>query len=97
MVIDGHVDNGFGLAGVFNNLQKAEAGDEIIVTTKEGGRYRYVVTSLQTYDYKQVPVESIFSTSGAPRLAIITCDGAWIAGEKTYDRRLVVYAELRSE
>ena len=34
--------------------------------------------------------------SGQPRLALITCDGAWVQGNRTYDHRLVVYATLVS-
>jgi len=41
-----------------------------------------------------VPLQKLFLQNDKARLNLVTCDGAWIAGEKTYNRRLVVYAEL---
>lgn len=95
-VIDGHVDNGLSLPGVFKKLNEIALGDEIVIRTARGAEYRYAVTDIELYDYRQVPVEQLFDQSGPARLALITCDGAWVAGEKTYDHRLVVYAALTS-
>src|SRR5262249_51609088 len=35
-VIDGHVDNGLALAGVFKHLQDIKVGDDVYVGTKDG-------------------------------------------------------------
>lgn len=93
-VFDGHVDNGFGLDGVFKHLGSIQIGDHVDVTTKGGTTYTYVVTDVQEYPYDAVPTSAIFHASDATRLTIITCEGAWISGKKTYDHRLVVYATL---
>ena len=95
-VFDGHVDNGFGMDGVFKHLGEIKAGDKIITTSKEGKTYTYAVEKTENYPYTSVPDETIFNASDAARLNIITCEGAWVAGEKTYDHRLVVYAKLVS-
>ena len=94
-VFDGHVDNGFGLDGVFKHLGDSTVGDHIDVTTKGGAIYTYVVDATREYPYDAVPTEAIFHTNDAAQLVIITCEGAWISGKKTYDHRLVVYATLR--
>ena len=94
-VIAGHLDNGLGLNGVFKNLSKLKAGDEIEVQTASS-TVRFVVERLETYPYDQVP-SSIFTAADAARLNLITCAGKWIKTPAlgwTVDHRLVVYAVL---
>ncbi len=94
-VISGHLNNGFGLDGVFADLSRLKRGDEIFVETDRGEEMRFVVVEVETYPYTEVPTEFLFNRKDVPRLNLITCDGAWVGSEKTYDRRLVVYAEFR--
>lgn len=96
-VMDGHVDNGLALAGVFKHLSDVKVGDDIYVDTEAGKRIRFVVSAVNIYDYKNVPVKDIFSTDGVPRLSLITCNGAWIQSERTYNERIVVTAILFRE
>lgn len=93
-VIDGHVDNGLGLAGVFKNLQELKKGDDIYVITKTGRELHFIVEEAVAYPYKSVPLEKLFTRSDDARLNLITCGGAWIKSEKTYDERFVVYTRL---
>lgn len=93
-VIDGHVNNGLGLAGVFTNLDDIKNNDDIFVVEKDGTKLHFVVTNITSYGYENIPMQNILSSSGAPRLALITCEGNWISGQKTYDQRLVVTATL---
>jgi LPXTG-site transpeptidase (sortase) family protein len=93
-VIDGHVDNGLGLDGVFIHLDTIKTGEDIFITRQDGTKLHFVVTSVKWYDYKNVPMQTLLSLSGTSRLALITCGGNWVAGEKTYDERLVVEAAL---
>ncbi len=95
-IFDGHVDNGFGMDGVFKHLGEIKVGDKILATSKEGKTFTYAVERTENYPYQSVPDETIFNAKDAARLNIITCEGAWVAGEKTYDHRLVVYAKLIS-
>lgn len=93
-VIDGHVDNGLGLAGVFKNLRELKKGDDVYVITKTGRELHFIVEEAVSYPYKSVPLEKLFSRKDDARLNLITCGGAWIKAEKTYDERFVVYTRL---
>lgn len=93
-VIDGHVDNGLGFAGVFKRLRDVKVGDDIYVETSGGRELHFVVSSIETYPYLEVPLETLFTRSDLPRLNLITCDGVWLPTGKTYDKRLVVYTTL---
>lgn len=93
-VIDGHLDNGLGLAAVFKRLGELKAGDDVYVRQKGGTTLHFVVRSVEQYDRTDVPVEDIFNRTGGAYLNLITCEGRWIRTDKTYDQRLVVYTEL---
>lgn len=92
-VIAGHLDNSLGLAGVFYKLDQLQFGDTIVVRGEEG-EARYAVRSMTVYDAENAPNEEIFATEGPSRLVLITCDGAWREGTRSYDKRLIVVAEL---
>jgi sortase (surface protein transpeptidase) len=94
-VIDGHVDNGLSLPGIFKNLNKMVKGDEISVVDNSGKISTFVVTKVITYDYQSVPNEMIFDPTGPPRLNLITCAGSFMHKIRTYDQRLVVFSELK--
>ncbi len=94
-VIDGHVDNGLGLAGVFKHLSSIKEGDVVQVQTKKGSTLSFIVDEIHSYPYTDVPTKTIFTTKGDARLTLITCEGTWVAEQKTYDKRLVVGATLK--
>lgn len=93
--IDGHVDNGLSLAGVFKHLGDIKEGDDVYIETKSGQELHFVVEEVADYPYKDVPTDRIFTRADKPRLNLITCDGKWVRADKTYDERLVVYAVLK--
>ena len=93
-VIAGHVDNGLALDGVFKQLNKLKLDDDIYIITKEGTRLHFVVVGIESYPYTEVPTDLLFNRADTARLNLITCDGGWIQGKKTYDRRLVIYTKL---
>jgi sortase A len=90
-VIDGHVDNGLGLAGVFLKLNTIQVGADVYVQTEGGDMLHFVVSNVQAYPYQSVPVDQVFAENDAARLNLITCDGTWVNGQDTYNERLVVY------
>lgn len=92
-VIDGHVDNGLGLPGVFKNLNTIAVGDAIDVQNASTTLH-FSVVDIERYPYKNVPVQQIFAATTTPMLNLITCEGVWVQGDRTYDHRLVVYARL---
>jgi len=95
-VIDGHVDNGLSLAGVFKHLVDIKVGDDVYVQEEDGSKLHFTVTDVETYPYENAPNEQIFEQTDAARLNLITCEGVWVPAGRTYDHRLVVYTELSS-
>jgi len=95
-VIDGHVDNGLSLAGVFKHLSDVKVGDDLYVDTKDGTTLHFRVADIEIYPYQSAPTALIFGRSDKPRLNLITCDGQWVKGGHTYNERLVIYGELAS-
>lgn len=100
-VIDGHVDDGFGLPGVFAHLRDIKIGDDVYVETRAAlpagrakERLHFVVTGLETYPYDDAPTELIFGRNDKARLNLITCEGRWSRAANTYAKRLVVFTEL---
>lgn len=91
-VIDGHVDNGLALPGVFKHLSDVAVGDEVDVETASSTQVRFVVDEIERYPMDAVPLTYVFARSDAARLVLITCTGAWVPKGRTYDTRLVVYA-----
>lgn len=90
-VFAGHVNNGLGLSGVFADLSLIKKGDYITVADSAKHTKVYRVISVETYN-KGASTEALFSTAGPSQLVLITCDGAWVPAQRTYDRRLVVIA-----
>ena len=87
-VIDGHLDWTTGPA-VFWNLGKLHAGDEIQVVAQDGAVVRFSVTQAKQVPYTQPP-PGLFVPTGPAHLSLITCAGAWDAGKRMYQQRLVV-------
>jgi sortase A len=96
-VVAGHVNNGLGLAGVFEKLNTLTVGDDVYVTRTDGSRLHFVVTGTRSYPYNDAPTEILFNSAGSVRLNLITCDGEWVEHDKTYDERFVVFTRLAEE
>lgn len=93
-VVDGHVDNGLALPGVFKHLDSIKIGDSLYIETAKGDRLHFVVYDVEWYPYKDVPVDGIFQKNDAAYLNLITCGGSWVRQDKTYNQRLVVYSKF---
>lgn len=93
-VMAGHLDNAIGLPGVFKNLNKLEAGDIVKVKNTEGKILQFKVTNKKTYSYNNPNTSEVFEGGAKKRLVLITCGGSWLQGERSYDERLVVFADL---
>lgn len=96
-VISGHLDAPGGREAVFWDLDELEEGDQIRVEMDNGVTYLYRVERSLSYPYDDAPMEEIFAWSAEPRLSLITCQGEWNRKERSYDRRLVVYAQYVGE
>lgn len=93
-VLGAHVDNGSSISGVFKNLKKLEIGEDIYTTDKEGRKLHFKVTKIKTYDYQTRDTSEVFGNNGKSQLVLITCYGTFLPSEGTYDKRLIVFAEL---
>ncbi len=93
-LITGHLDSPAG-PGVFFNLHKLSAGDEIRVNRKDGSVAVFTVARLASYAQDDsFPWSQVYSTTGSSALRIITCDGVYNPASGRYSRNLVVYASL---
>jgi LPXTG-site transpeptidase (sortase) family protein len=94
-VIDGHVNNALTTAGVFEHLSQVALGDTITVLNASGTPINFTVTKVEEYPADSAPAASIFAVTGPSQLVLITCDGSWVPNQKTFDKRLVVFASLK--
>lgn len=96
-VLAGHLTNAAGTAGVFEELHLLAIGDEIEVRGSDGRALRYIVRAMSVYPMDRAPREDIFiGDKSASRLVLVTCNGAFDRDVRSYDKRLVVTAELSS-
>jgi sortase (surface protein transpeptidase) len=96
-VLDGHVDNGGSIDGVFKHLRDLNPGDDIFVNGADGAQLHFKVVHSDIYLTSKFPSDVVFNENdGKPILKIITCHGTYVPSTKTYDHRLVVTAELVS-
>lgn len=93
-VFAGHVNNALTKGGVFQHLSQVKEGDQIYVTDADDEGFIYFVERVEVYDAQHAPVHEIFSTQGTSSIAIVTCEGAWVASKHSYSERLVVYASI---
>jgi LPXTG-site transpeptidase (sortase) family protein len=95
-IITGHLDSQAG-PGVFFNLKKLTAGDQIQVQRADGKIATYIVDKLESFAQDHTfPWNLVYATSGASAIRIITCDGVYNPKTGRYSRNLVVYASLVS-
>ena len=91
VVVAGHLDSRrYGL-GPLVRLRNVQVGDRVVITRDDGTRRAYLVRSLRRYDRQALPAE-VFSRTGAERLRIVTCGGAYLPELGGYQQNLVVTA-----
>lgn len=91
-VIDGHLDWTSGPA-VFWRLNALEMGDRVTVVRADGSRIDFLVDAKTEYVFDAQP-PGLFTRTGAPAVALVTCTGTWDQGNQTYQKRLVVHATI---
>jgi sortase (surface protein transpeptidase) len=103
-VVVAHVD-GDGQPGLFLNLSKVKAGDDIYVTRSDGKTATFVVTQVAKYAKEpgdavkgeQVfPSELFYSNQAQSELHLATCGGRYDAANRNYLDSIVVYSNLVS-
>lgn len=91
-VIAGHLDGQNGEAGVFSNLNKLKKGDKIFIKDDKDNSITFVVRESRIYSVGYA--EEVFSDNSGRHLNLVTCDGVWDEGKKSYSKRLVVFTNL---
>lgn len=93
-VIDGHFGTWVtGEGSIFDNLHKLNKGDLIYIKNADGSLVTFVVRELKVFDPEDDAFEVFISDDGKSHLNLITCTGDWVSKEKTYTKRLVVFAD----
>lgn len=91
ILIAGHVDSARAGPGAFFRLRAANAGDRVQVTTRSGRTFTYRVASVARYLKSRLPT-SVYSSTGRPRLVLVTCGGPFETGTGRYRDNIVVTA-----
>jgi sortase A len=94
-VIAGHFDDPGGNPAVFYDLNKLNEGDSITVTDENNKTYVFVVTGIEEFDFDKFPLQEVFADQSGTKLNLITCGGSWNETAGTYNKRIVVYTELK--
>src|ERR1700730_17849946 len=92
-VIDGHLDSVKGSA-IFSDLHLLHPGDRIYVSDADGRELTFSVSALQVLPLDGFPTLRVFGPAHGRFLNLITCAGHFDLARRTYDHRLVVFAEL---
>ena len=90
-VIDGHLGLGT-IKAVFSKLSMLQKGDAIMVVDAQGNTSSFVVRTTKLYN-QDTQVAEVFSSKTGSHLNLITCNGDWEPGQRTYNQRLVVFAD----
>jgi hypothetical protein len=92
-VLAGHVDSRAQGLGALAPLREATPGDEVQVTDGAGALTRWRVVGRELVEKPAVPLSSLFSRTGPPRLVLITCGGPFLPELRSYRDNVVVVAE----
>jgi hypothetical protein len=91
VVVAGHVDSAEFGAGPLETLLDLRVGDVVEVADAGGGVHRYSVESRTSHAKSGLPPE-VFRADGPPRLALVTCGGAFDERTGEYADNVVVVA-----
>lgn len=94
-VILGHVDSYLG-PGVFFQLKKLKAGDDVEVTLADGTMTRFEVTRVVLYAKSAFPDRLVYGSHGGRALQIVTCGGTFDSLTGHYVANVVVFTRLVS-
>lgn len=94
-VILGHI-NGNGKPGIFLNLDKIQAGQQVEVTRADGQIATFTVSHIDTVPKDNFPAQTVYGDTPDAQLRLITCGGALDRQAHSYEANVVVYANLTS-
>jgi LPXTG-site transpeptidase (sortase) family protein len=92
-VIAGHYGWKNNISSVFDDLHKLSKGDKLYIEDENGKTFSFIVSETKSYDPDADASSVFFSSDGKPHLNLVTCEGIWNKTEKSYSKRLVVFAD----
>lgn len=92
-VIAGHVDWA-GEPGVFFDLDKLAAGDEITVARADGSTARFRVDRVERFAKDAFPTALVYGDIDHAGLRLITCGGDFDRQARSYEDNVVAFATL---
>jgi sortase (surface protein transpeptidase) len=90
-VIAGHVDSAEQGPGAFWDIRRLDVDDVVTVDHEDGTSSAWRVVARTTYPKDELPISDIFTRFGPSRLVLITCDGEFDRGARSYSDNVVVY------
>jgi len=91
VVVAAHVDYNHKY-GIFFDLYRLSPGTLVTVTTANGATKSYVVASNVHVVKPALAQRQLFTTTGRPRLTLITCGGSFDPAKRSYRDNIVVTA-----
>ncbi|MCU0262400.1 MAG: class F sortase [Candidatus Nanopelagicales bacterium] len=91
-VLGGHVDSQRYGTGPLARLASVQEGARITVTSADGQRLDYTVTSVERITKAALPVDRLFDPHVDHRLVVITCGGRFLPDAGGYEDNIVVIA-----
>jgi hypothetical protein len=92
-VLAGHVDSRTQGRGALYDLRELTVGDPVEIALEDGTVQTWRITAVVQYPKATLPYDEVFTWSGSPRLALITCGGEFDRTERSYLDNIVAYAE----
>jgi hypothetical protein len=93
-VIAGHRDSRVQGEGALHDLASLRTGDRIDVIHLDGQVSSWQVDGLLTTRRDELPTDLLFARDGEPRLALVTCGGAFDRGTRSYTHNTIVLASM---
>lgn len=98
MIINAHYDDNYGRPAAFWQLKNISVDDKVLVLDRYGKSYTYSVKDSFLVSINDPDRLKYFDDAkDSSVLTLVTCGGVWLPGQSTYDKRLVVRAELIEE
>ena len=94
-VLVGHVDY-HGKPAVFWRLRELKPGD-LVQYREAGGAKKFVVEWVQSFPANAAPIDTIFASTSAGKITLITCEGVFDPRTRNYLHRLVVRAAYKAD
>jgi LPXTG-site transpeptidase (sortase) family protein len=91
-VIAGHRSSKEWMPAVFDNLHDLHPGDYLYIEDDKGSTIAFIVRESRIYD-PEANAGDVFSQSDGVHLNLITCDGTWNEAQKSFSKRLVIFAD----